>query len=310
MKKETVLCVFKFFKQMRGNDNMDQTEEKKNEVQLNLLPVEQGDCLHLRFRSGDIWHNIVMDSGPAKTAGVFRHLVETIRRRNEVIDLLCFSHIDDDHIKGAERVLKDVGFDASVIKHIWLNLPEHIANQKNTLGKYRAATVVTALNLWTAINTHHISCDTLIEAGKEIKIGDMEIEVVLPSKVRLNEYWEKWEEDAEKRGVYTPRSTFQRDPNKYNGVSIVLLCKIGTTNLLLTGDAYAVDLENVGETHSDSNLTLMKLPHHGSSNNISMDMLEAFDCDKFLISTKQTGKHPSPDALSLLDEYGEKSKRQ
>lgn len=283
---------------------MDKVE---NELELNMLPVEQGDCIHLRFCTDDVWHNIIIDSGPAGTSGVFRHLLEEIRERKEKVDLLCFTHIDDDHIKGAERVFSNPSYDTSIISEIWLNLPEHIAAQKDVLGKYSPATVRNGLHLWTEINTHKIPCVTHIEAGKKIKIGDMEIEVLLPLKGRLNDYWAKWEIEAKKKELYASQSILKTDSNKYNGVSIVLLCSIGKVHILLTGDAFAEDLTEVALKYKDYDLTLVKLPHHGSSANISMEMLEALNCRSFLISTKQSSKRPSPDTIQLLGKYGVKN---
>lgn len=281
--------------------------EERIKMQINLLPVEQGDCVHLRFYSEDGWHNIIVDSGPAGTAGVFRKLLEKIKKQGETIDLLCFSHIDDDHIKGAECVLGDPRYDTSIIKKIWLNLPEHIAAQKDVMGKYRPATVRCALDLWTAINTHKIPCDTCIQAGKKVQIGDRKIEVVLPYQVRQEEYWEKWEKDAKEKGIYEPKSVPKMDHREYNGVSIALLCTSETGSILLTGDAFAEDLAQVGKEHAENKLILAKLPHHGSSGNITMEMLEALKCNTFLISTRQTIHRPSPDTMRLLDEYGAKT---
>ena len=69
----------------------------------------------------------------------------------------------------------------------------------------------------------------------------------------------------------------------------------------------AEDLTEVALKYKDYDLTLVKLPHHGSSANISMEMLEALNCRSFLISTKQSSKRPSPDTIQLLGKYGVKN---
>lgn len=279
----------------------------KTELELNMLPVGHGDCLHLRFCTDDTWHNIIIDSGSAGAAGVFRRLLEGIRERGEKVDLLCFTHIDDDHIKGAERVFSNPVYDTSVISEVWLNLPEHIAAQTDVSGKYSPASVHNGMSLWTAINTHKISCITHIEAGKKIKIGDMEIEVLLPTKERLSAYWSEWEKEAKEKGLYKPQSALKIDPSKYNGASMVLMCSIGTVNILLTGDAFSEDLTAAVSKYKNYHLTMVKLPHHGSSANISMELLEVLNCYSFLISTRQSSKRPAPDTIQLLEEYGKKN---
>ncbi len=272
-------------------------------LSINLLPAENGDCIHLRFWSKDRWYNVIVDSGPATAAGVFRSLLEKIRSRGEAVDLLCFSHIDDDHIKAAEKVLGSVRFDTSLIRMIWMNLPDHIAEEKETAGRYRLATVTNALKLWTTICTDNIPCDASVKVGTVMELGEMKIEVVFPTEKRLAKYWEKWEKEADEKKLYKTQSASRTDGNPYNGASLVLLCTFREERILLTGDACADDLRQI----RTEPLTLVKLPHHGSQANISMEMLEALQCQRFLISTKPVNNRPSPDTIHMLDEYGAKT---
>ena len=279
-----------------------QTPEKR--IQLNILPADKGDCIHLRFQSEDGWHNIVVDSGPAAAASVFRTLLKQISAHGENVDLLCFSHIDDDHIKGAAQVMASSVFDPSIIRQIWLNVPDSSMPDKKEHNLFSPKSVSIANHLLQSIVNYDIPCETMIVAGKKISIGDAMITVALPTQERLDDYYKEWERQVSK-AFYQPQAT-HRDTSPTNGASIVLICSIGNRSILLTGDAFPNDLAHMGKQQSDkAGFSIVKLPHHGSDANITIDMLTAMGTRDFIISTKQTPQRPGRRAMALISAYGE-----
>lgn len=274
-----------------------------NKISINILPVKNGDCLHLRFYSSGEWKNIVIDSGPASASGTFRTLLEQIQAHDEYIDLLCFSHIDDDHIKAAERILSTDGFDATRIRSVWINLPPNSSPAGSTDSTYRPETVSTACGLWDAIYRHNIPCLTHIEAGTETYIGNALIHAVLPTQERLISFYNEWDKQN-KQLNYHPVSP-QQDTSPFNGSSITLLCTIEDEKILLCGDAFSSDLTVVGQQYGGvTGFTLVKLPHHGSDANITSQMISSLNCTNFIISGRETLHRPSPATMDILDSYG------
>ena len=272
-------------------------------IQINILPVNSGDCIHLRFQSKKDWHNVVVDSGPAGTAGIFRSLLYQIKAHGEQVDLLCFSHIDDDHIKGAERVFTSIGFDPSIIQRIWLNVPDDAIPEKTANGIFTPKTVTTANKLLQAILNHNISLESKVIAGQECLIGDAVIRVVLPTQERLDAYYIEWRKHTQVP-LYQPQA-IHPDTSPTNGSSIALLCKIEERQILLTGDAFPGDLTAVGDQYAgEQGFSIVKLPHHGSDANISEEMLKALKSQDFIISTKQTPHRPGEEAMNLIAAYG------
>lgn len=272
-------------------------------IQINILPVNSGDCIHLRFQSVNTWHNVIVDSGPAGTAGIFRALLNQIQSHGEHVDLLCFSHIDDDHIKGAERVFTSIGFDPSIIQRIWLNVPDDAIPVKDLNGIFSPKTVSAANKLLQAIVNHNISFDAKVMAGQEYLIGDAIIRVVLPTQERLDAYYAEWRKHIQ-TPLYQPQAAHS-DTSPTNGSSIALLCKIGERQLLLTGDAFPGDLAAVGDQYAgEQGFSIIKLPHHGSDANISEQMLKSLKSQDFIISTKQTPQRPGQEAMGLISAYG------
>ena len=273
-------------------------------VQLNILPVGQGDCLHLRFRSSDRWHNVIVDSGPAGTSKVFRLLLEQIKDHGEEVDLLCFSHIDDDHIKGAEKVFTSAKFDPTLIRQIWMNVPAGAIPEKTKTGSFAPKSVETAIKLLKAIVNHDIPFTSVVTAGMELTIGDARLEVVLPTLGRLQAYYEKWKKDA---AIFQEKSA-KKDTSETNGSSIALLCMIGSHRLLLVGDAFAEDLGSVGNRCAGAHgFSIVKLPHHGSDSNTTPEMIESLKTQELIISTSQTPYRPSDDAMKTISNYGTKT---
>lgn len=72
------------------------------------LQAHQGDCIWVRCVS-EKTVNIVIDAGTSTFKREFKNLVEEINNKKEKIDLLVFTHIDDDHIKGCIQYLQEKG---------------------------------------------------------------------------------------------------------------------------------------------------------------------------------------------------------
>lgn len=277
---------------------------EQRRIQVNIIPVQDGDCIHLRFQSPDGWHNVIVDSGPAEAADRFLALVQAIRQRGETVDLLCFTHIDDDHIKGAMTAMKEADFNPEGIRLIWMNMPDGALSGRRTLVEGIPKSFKVADKLIQSITMYAMDCRTKILEGEEIEIGDAVIRAVLPMQKRLDAYYQKWEDYTGKRGEI-PKAP-RRDKSPTNGSSIALLCRIGDHRILLTGDAFPNDLAEIGREYAgEQGFSLVKLPHHGSDANTTAKMLKALKSRTFIISTEQTKDRPGVHAMGLLSDYGE-----
>lgn len=278
--------------------------------EINMLPANEGDCLHIRFRSGEEWHNIVIDSGPGACASQFRTLMDQIRKQQEYVDLLCFSHIDDDHVKGAELTFSERSFNSSHIKRIWINLPDNITSSTagSKLPTYQNITVESAYKIFSYITVRNIPCTTKVTTGDRMMIGDTVVTAVLPMLQRLEAYYHTIEKEMEKLRQDKPYLFIggtPRDTSPYNGSSISLMIDTDFGKMLFAGDAFSSDLTVAAQNCAgDEGFLLVKLPHHGSDRNISTDMLDSLKCQNFLISTQSTAYRPAQRTVDLLAEYG------
>ncbi len=100
------------------------------------------------------------------------------------------------------------------------------------------------------------------------------------------------------------RDVYVADDSLTNGSSIVAIVEGGAKRLLLLGDAWAEDIAaELRRTHGGDNLKLfdaIKVSHHGSLRNTSVDLLSLIDAPLFLISTNGSG-HDHPDFEVLAE---------
>lgn len=275
---------------------------------INLLPAKEGDCIHIRFFSIDRWFNIVIDSGPGSCSSQFRTLLNQIHNKNENVDLLCFSHCDNDHIKAAEQVFSEPTFDSSHIKQIWLNVPNEIKSQHEKLPTYQNITVEEAYKLYKLITARRIPCKTKIISGEQLMFGNISIVAVLPYEDSLNLFFEKFKNEMltlKQKDKFIPIGGFRSDTSIYNGSSISLVLNTTQGDLLFTGDAFSADITKAAKEYVRSKgFLIVKLPHHGSDRNIDEKMLKTLNCNHFLISTQSSVYRPSQNTVNILARYG------
>jgi hypothetical protein len=96
-----------------------------------------------------------------------------------------------------------------------------------------------------------------------------------------------------------------RDNTKANGASIAFVATFAGRSILFTGDAHAdVLLDSIKKmVGSGSNQKLrvgaVKLAHHGSKNNVSIELLKKLDTRTFLVSTNGGSGHYHPDREAI-----------
>lgn len=76
-----------------------------DKIKLNIYPALSGDAFLIEFSNKK---NFIIDMGFNETyKNYIKSDLETIKSRNQVIDLLVITHIDEDHIDGAIEFLKE-----------------------------------------------------------------------------------------------------------------------------------------------------------------------------------------------------------
>ena len=146
------------------------------------------------------------------------------------------------------------------------------------------------------------------ENSGPIEMGnDLSFTVVGPMEPELKKLWEeqqKWLIDLQKEGKTAEDVLVAYvDKSPPNLSSIVVLAEFGGKKILLTGDARGdkvleglefTGVINEGET---LNVDILKVPHHGSSNNLDKDFFERIIARHYVFSGN--GEHGNPERESL-----------
>jgi hypothetical protein len=254
------------------------------------------------------------------------------------IDLMMVSHIDDDHIQGVldltrylvERMDKQE-FVPYAADAVWYNsFDDVLANGAeeifSRLASNPAVARPAAAVLASVANGRALRADLerlkwnlnygfegLVMAPPEGKAavalpGGLTLSVLSPPKRRveaLHKEWEEFLEDLEKRRQASPAA--YDDRSAFNLSSIVVLAEYGGRSVLLTGDARGDDIArgfkaagllSGGRCHID----VFKLPHHGSSRNVRLDLFQQITADHYVISANGENGNPDVETLEMIAE--------
>lgn len=136
-----------------------------------------------------------------------------------------------------------------------------------------------------------------------------------PELVKLQKKHDEWLADLEKRKSPPDALAAYIDKSVPNLSSIVVVAGAGNKRMLLTGDArgdkIVEGLELVGllEAGGRMHVDVLKVPHHGSANNLETSFFQRITADHYVFSGN--GEHGNPERESLqmlLDARGEEGK--
>jgi hypothetical protein len=155
------------------------------------------------------------------------------------------------------------------------------------------------------------------EAGEALEVAPgLSFTVVgpmFPELEKLHTKHEAWLQDLKSKGK-SPRAALASyvDRSVPNLSSIVVLAEAEGRRILLTGDARGdkilKGLELVGSLRAGGKMhvDLLKVPHHGSANNLDHDFFERITADHYVFSGDGEHGNPEREALQMLwDARGE-----
>jgi hypothetical protein len=147
----------------------------------------------------------------------------------------------------------------------------------------------------------------------------VEIHVVGPTQALIDEFLKEWDKfvKANNLGVATAGVDLAEylDKSAFNLASIVALVQAGGKQILLTGDARGdFVLESLEEAkllkkNGKRSLDILKVPHHGSSNNVELDFFERLPADHYVMSGDGEHGNPDLDTFVMLFEARKSDKR-
>ncbi|WP_345801341.1 hypothetical protein AAIB33_18070 [Microbacterium sp. AZCO] len=301
---------------------------------IELLPAQRGDALWITYGEGDDLHHVVVDAGPLETIPT---VVPELERRisalpgtADKIDLLVSTHIDADHIQGIVALLSDPRR-VPVFRDVWFNGFHHY--QPEVLGGVDAEMVTGSLAQHPDHWNHAFDGGAVMipddgPLPTRTLAGGLTMTVLAPDRAAMAKLVPEWEEACRKAGVlpgggapivkkgfiregllggFDPdllaASRFSADPSAPNNSGIALLAEYDGKRVLLLGDSgakpvlAALDRLEPRPHRFDA----VKVGHHGSRRNTSLEFAQAVQARKWLVSTDGAKfGHPDPEAIARI----------
>lgn len=307
-------------------------------ISLSALPASFGDCLWIEYGTEGNTNVVLIDAGPSAPKALISRL-EQLAEQGGHLELVVVTHVDRDHIGGMLRLLKE-NFYGAPVRDFWFNGFRHLSPME-TFGE-KQGEQLTGLLLeknvpWNAVTKNSAFlvtpelCPTFeLPGGAKITLLSPDAEQL--KRLRIN--WVKVcgeadlyadapaqtayfaNEEMEAFGVAAPLNIpaladqpFTEDSTEANGSSIAFVFEYKGKRILFGADAYPSRiLKSLAQIWGEPpfKFDLVKVPHHGSENNISRAFVEAIDCKKYLFSTNgAVYGHPAQQAVARVIHYGD-----
>jgi beta-lactamase superfamily II metal-dependent hydrolase len=301
---------------------------------LEALKAEHGDCLLLHWGTASAPRRLLIDGGPS---GVYQDTLRPrlmqLRERGPVgrsgrlaLDAIIVSHAHPDHIVGVLELFRELRRDREQrrnarfrVKRLWHNswaqlvATDVAAEDLATVADEASPTVAAILRSVVRSNELAHAARTIglgvnrsfgggvIQAGdaEELALG-LSITVIGPNAEQIAALREKWRENLRTHAL-SELAAFL-DKAVLNLASIVLVVTRGRQRMLLTGDARGDHilrgLQDAGVlTGATAHFDVLKIPHHGSDRNVTVDFFRRLPADHYIVSGN--GKHGNPESETL-----------
>lgn len=302
---------------------------------LEALKAEHGDCLLLHWGAASAPRRLLIDGGPPTVyRETLRPRLMQLRRQGPVgrsgrlaVDAVLVSHAHPDHIVGVLELFRELRRDREQrrnarfrVKRLWHNswadlvATDLAAPDVDAVADEASPTVAAILlsversnELAQAARAIGLRANRafgggVIQAGDTAKLArGLSVTVIGPNAEQIAALREKWRECVRTQAL--PELAAFLDNNVLNLASVVVLVTRGRKRVLLTGDARgdhilrglqdAGVITGGGTAHFD----VLKVPHHGSDRNVTVDFFRRLPADHYIVSGN--GRHGNPEIETL-----------
>lgn len=294
-------------------------------MKIEALGAGHGDALVVRWQdaAGAVRLGLV-DGGPAgRFEGELRSNLASLAAETgtsqPTFEFVCVSHIDDDHIGGIERLfttmrrsLRDGRPMPATVKRLWFNSWDHLGLPE-PVARGAVADPVAGASVKQGRDLREIArllrldgnapVNTRILAGTGFDLDGLRVDVVAPLPAQLDALFAAWQTAEDDLPAFTAAYRDRKVPNLS---SIALLLGAGGRTALLTGDArgdHVVEGLRAGGFLAGGTLyvDVLKLPHHGSINNVAPEFFETVTAGTYVVSADGvTHGLPNKECLEML----------
>ncbi|MDI9312136.1 MAG: hypothetical protein QM535_18120 [Limnohabitans sp.] len=292
---------------------------------IKFLKAGNGDSILISFKDNTTKYNILIDGGNNQYEyknNLKKEIIE-IQKRNEYIDLLIITHIDQDHIKGIEYLLEDSEIDNSIIKMIWFNSFSTSTSLNNDISYSDAKKVEILINKFNLL----IKRNVIVECAPELLMSKIKFSILSPFNEDINKIEKKNKDIGSSTNDYNLSLNELKESNSRifieliedlntsieNKSSIAFLMEYEQYKLLFLGDAEPRNVIHSLKRILDERgvdflyIDYLKLSHHGSHKSLSFELFDYIKCNNFIICANGK-KENLPNKLTFAKILNRKNK--
>lgn len=228
--------------------------------------VGQGDATLLVYKN----IQVLVDGGPDKK--VLDCLGKYLPFWDRQIELVILTHPDKDHFEGLTDVFQKYRVGSYMYNPITVSKPE-----------YKVLENVVGRGYQTNILPH---------AGQTLRLGMIQLDIVNPL-------------EQPSTGIGGQKIELEVSDAASNSFSIVSLISFGKFKAILTGDMTPEISDRLAAENAVGPVNYIKIPHHGSKNGLTFNLLKALVPKLAVISVgKNLYGHPAGEILKMLTAEG------
>lgn len=298
-------------------------------LRIDVLPAQRGDGLWVSYDHGDATRHLVIDGGPQETIPTLvpelERRIAAVPGRSGKIELLVVTHVDADHVQGIVSLLSDHRR-VRAFRDVWFNGFRHLGLLGGPDGERLSSALAEHDTRWNAAFAGDavVVPDEGALPTRRLR-GGLTITLLGPTPAALARLAPEWATACARAGIVPGQGAtiakkswprygllggfepdvlaalpFRPDRGAPNGSSIAFILEHGRRRVLLLGDAHAstiaAGLDRLGP--GPHRFDAVKLSHHGSRGNTSLELLRRIRCRNWIVSSDGAQFH-HPDAECL-----------
>jgi hypothetical protein len=150
---------------------------------------------------------------------------------------------------------------------------------------------------------------------KSVNLNGITLHLLGPIKKNVDKLQKEWEKWSRKKTAESLAGLVQiLDKSIPNLASITFLAEMNNRKILFTGDGLGEDIvevlakNNMFDKDGKFFVDILKIPHHGSDRNTSLDFFNCIYAKYYIISANGRDDNPSLDTLRWIIESGKTNK--
>lgn len=245
-----------------------------NVLQVIACDVGQGDGFLIVHRK----YQILIDGGANRK--ILKCLDKYLPFWDRNIELVILTHPQEDHYRGLIDLFERYQIQNFILPQI-NSSNESFGVLKNRVREEGSSVI-------------------FAQSGQQVRVGLIYLDILWPDMQFFSRNLEEIENFGNESKIENLYET-KIDPNDF---SIVIEAKYKNFDMLFTGDINPQIISQLLESSKIGDIEYLKVPHHGSRNGLTKDLLDATKPEIAVISVGKNNSHGHPhrEILQLLDE--------